>query len=166
VVRVPAARAQRRCRPPAGAADRFRADAAGERVQRTKTVAQLYFRAGNYSKAAQSANQYLKSAPNDQEAQLLVAQSHFQQKDYKSAVAAANRLIKPGQRPSEDLLQLLLRSNYELKDAAGTSAALEQLLTYYRARTPGTGCSTVTSRRRTTITSCWLSTGSRRTSAR
>jgi tetratricopeptide (TPR) repeat protein len=60
-----------------------------------------------------------------------VAQSYFQQKDYKAAVTAANRLIKPGQKPSEDLLQLLLRSNYELKDAAGTSAALEQLLTYY-----------------------------------
>jgi len=104
---------------------------AAEKVQRTKTVAQLYFRAGNYSKAAQAANQYLKSAPNDAEAQLLVAQSYFQQKDYKAAVAAANRLIKPGQKPSEDLLQLLLRSNYELKDAAGTSAALEQLLTYY-----------------------------------
>ena len=104
---------------------------AGERAQRTKTVAQLYFRAGNYPKAAQAANQYLKSAPNDQEAQMLVAQSHFQQKDYKSAVAVANRMIKPGQKPSEDLLQLLLRSNYELKDAAGTTAALEQLLTYY-----------------------------------
>jgi len=104
---------------------------AGEKVQRTKTVAQLYFRAGNYPKAAQAANQYLKSAPNDAEAQLLVAQSYFQQKDYKAAVTAANRLIKPGQKPSEDLLQLLLRSNYELKDAAGTSAALEQLLTYY-----------------------------------
>lgn len=104
---------------------------ANERVQRTKTVAQLYFRAGNYPKAIQSANQYLKSAPGDQEMQLLVAQAHFQQKDYKAAVAAANRLIKPGQKPSEDLLQLLLRSNYELKDAAGTSAALEQLLTYY-----------------------------------
>jgi tetratricopeptide (TPR) repeat protein len=104
---------------------------AGEKVQRTKTVAQLYFRAGNYPKAAQAASQYLKSAPNDAEAQMLVAQSYFQQKDYKGAVAAANRLIKPGQKPSEDLLQLLLRSNYELKDAAGTTAALEQLLTYY-----------------------------------
>jgi tetratricopeptide (TPR) repeat protein len=104
---------------------------AGEKVQRTKTVAQLYFRAGNYAKATQAANQYLKSAPGDQEVQLLVAQSHFQQKDYKAAVASANRLIKPGQKPSEDLLQLLLRSNYELKDAAGTTAALEQLLTYY-----------------------------------
>jgi tetratricopeptide (TPR) repeat protein len=104
---------------------------ANEKVQRTKTVAQLYFRAGNYAKANQAAAQYLKSVPGDQEAQLLVAQSLFQQKDYKGAVAAANRLIKPGQRPSEDLLQLLLRSNYELKDAAGTTAALEQLLTYY-----------------------------------
>lgn len=104
---------------------------AGEKVQRTKTLAQLYARAGNYAKANQAANQYLKSVPGDQDAQMLVAQSYFQQKDYKSAVTAANRLIKPGQKPSEDLLQLLLRSNYELKDAAGTSAALEQLLTYY-----------------------------------
>jgi tetratricopeptide (TPR) repeat protein len=104
---------------------------ANEKVQRTKTVAQLYFRAGNYAKAGQTASQYLKSVPGDQEAQLLVAQSYFQQKDYKAAVAAANRLIKPGQKPSEDLLQLLLRSNYELKDDAGTTAALEQLLTYY-----------------------------------
>jgi tetratricopeptide (TPR) repeat protein len=104
---------------------------AGERAQRTKTLAQLYFRAGNYPKAAQAANQYLKSSPNDREAQMLVAQSHFQQKDYKAAVTAANRLIRPGQKPDEDLLQLLLRSNYELKDAAGTTAALEQLLTYY-----------------------------------
>ena len=102
-----------------------------EKVQRTKTVAQLYFRAGNYAKANQAASQYLKSAPGDQEAQLLVAQSLFQQKDYKGAIAAANRLIKPGQKPSEDLLQLLLRSNYELKDQAGTAEALNLLLTYY-----------------------------------
>ena len=104
---------------------------AGERVQRTKTLAQLYFRGGNYSKAAQAANQYLKSVPGDRDMQLLVAQSYYQQKDYKGAVAAANRLIKAGQKPNEDLLQLLLRSNYELKDKAGIATSLEQLLTYY-----------------------------------
>lgn len=103
----------------------------GERVQRTKTLAQLYFRSGNYAKAIQVGNQYLKSAPGDQDVQLLVAQSYYQQKDYKAAVAAADRIMKNGQRPSEDLLQLVLRSNYELKDQAGTSKALEQLLTYY-----------------------------------
>jgi tetratricopeptide (TPR) repeat protein len=103
----------------------------GERVQRSKTLAQLYFRSGNYAKAIQVGNQYLKSAPGDQDVQLLVAQSYYQQKDYKAAVAAADRIMKNGQRPSEDLLQLVLRSNYELKDQAGTAKALEQLLTYY-----------------------------------
>ena len=104
---------------------------AGEKVQRTKTLAQLQFRAGNYGKAIQSANQYLKSVPGDQDMQVMVAQGYFQQKDYKSAIAAANRIVKGQSRPSEDLLQLLLRSNYELKDAAGTTAALELLLKHY-----------------------------------
>jgi tetratricopeptide (TPR) repeat protein len=104
---------------------------AGERVQRTKTLSQLYFRAGNYGKAVQAANQYLKSAPGDRETQMLVAQAYFQQKDYKSASATADRLLKDTQKPSEDLLQLKLRSSYELKDEAGTAAALEQLLKFY-----------------------------------
>jgi tetratricopeptide (TPR) repeat protein len=104
---------------------------AGEKVQRTKTLAQLQFRAGQYGKAVQSANSYLKSAPGDQEMQLMVAQGYYQQKDYKSAAAAASRIAKASQRPSEDLLQLLVRSNYELKDAAGTAEALDLLLKYY-----------------------------------
>ena len=104
---------------------------AGEQVQRTKTLAQLYFRAGNYGKAIQAATQFLKSAPGDHEMQLLVANAYYQQKDYKNAIAAAERMLKGGARPSEDLLQLLLRSNYELKDEAGTARALEQLIKYY-----------------------------------
>lgn len=104
---------------------------AGEKVQRTKTLAQLYFRGGNYGKAIQAANQYLKSAPGDQEMQLMVAQAHFQQKDYKSAVAAAERIAKGQSKPSEDLLQLMQRSYYELKDAAGTARTLELLLKFY-----------------------------------
>ncbi|MDF3072192.1 MAG: hypothetical protein K0R38_7793 [Polyangiaceae bacterium] len=104
---------------------------AGERVQRTKTLSQLYARAGNYGKAAQSAQQYLKSVPGDKDMQLLVANAYYQQKDYKGAIAAAERIIKGGGTPSQDLLQLVLRSNYELGDTAGTQRALEQLLRYY-----------------------------------
>jgi len=104
---------------------------AGERVQRTKTLSQLYFRAGNYPKTVQTGNQYLKSVPGDKDVQILVAQAYFQQKDYKNAAAAADRILKGGQKPSEDLLQLQLRSYYELKDQAGIDKALEQLLTYY-----------------------------------
>jgi len=104
---------------------------AGEKVERTKTLAQLYFRAGNYGKAIQYANQYLKAAPGSQDMQLLIAQSYYQQKDYKSALAAAERMTKSGQRPSEDVLQLMLRSSYEINDQAGTTRALEMLIKYY-----------------------------------
>jgi tetratricopeptide (TPR) repeat protein len=104
---------------------------AGDKVSRTKTLAQLYSRAGNYAKAWQVANQYLKSVPGDKDMQLLVANAAFQQKDYKGAIAAADRIMKAGGTPSQDLLQLVLRSNYELNDSAGTARALEQLLRYY-----------------------------------
>ena len=104
---------------------------AGEKVQRTKTLAQLYARAGNYGKAASTAQQYLKSVPADKDMQLLVANAYYQQKDYKGAIAAADRIMKAGGTPSQDLLQLVLRSNYELGDAAGTAKALDQLLKFY-----------------------------------
>jgi len=103
---------------------------AGEKVERTKTLAQLYFRAGSYGKAVQYANQYLKSAPGSQDMQLLVAQSYYQQKDYKNAIVAAERMTKGG-RPSEDVLQLMLRASYEVDDKAGTAKALDLLLKYY-----------------------------------
>ncbi len=103
---------------------------AGERTQRTKTLSQLYFRAGNYPKAISVANDYLKAVPGDREMQMMVAQGYYQQKNYKSAIAAAGRLTQGGQ-PSEEILQLVLRSNYELGDKEGTAKALEQLLRHY-----------------------------------
>lgn len=104
---------------------------ANEKVQRTKTLSQLYARAGNYGKAAQTAQTYLKSVPGDKDMQLLVANAYYMQKDYKGAIAAAERVMKGGGTPSQDLLQLVLRSNYELNDSAGTARALDQLLKYY-----------------------------------
>lgn len=103
---------------------------ASEKTQRTKTLAQLYFRAGSYDKAASVGNQYLKAVPGDKDIQLLVAQAYYQKKDYKSAAAAGEKLTKAG-TPSEDVLQLVLRSYYELGDSAGVSATLDQLLRYY-----------------------------------
>ena len=42
----------------------------------TKTLAQLYARAGSYGKAASTAQQYLKSVPGDKDMQLLVANAY------------------------------------------------------------------------------------------
>ncbi len=107
---------------------------AGEKVQRTKTLAQLYYRGDSYGKAVQYANQYLKAVPGDQDMQLLVAQAYYQQKDYKNAIAAADRMTAGGKRPSEDVLQLMLRSSYEINDPAGTAKALDLLLKYYPSK--------------------------------
>jgi tetratricopeptide (TPR) repeat protein len=104
---------------------------ASEKVQRTKTLSQLYARAGSYGKAAQTAQTYLKSVPGDKDMQLLLANAYYMQKDYKGAIAAAERVMKSSGTPSQDLLQLVLRSNYELNDSAGTARALEQLLKFY-----------------------------------
>jgi tetratricopeptide (TPR) repeat protein len=104
---------------------------AGDKVERTKTLAQLYFRGENYGKAIQYASQYLKASPGSQDMQLLIAQAYYQQKDYKDAIAAADRMVGGGKRPSEDVLQLMLRSSYEINDQAGTAKALDLLLQYY-----------------------------------
>lgn len=97
---------------------------AGEKPARTKTLAQLYFRAGNYSKAASIA----RTLSGDRDMQIMVAQSAYKLGDYKGAIAAANKV---GGTPPEELLQLVLRCNYELKDSAGTAKVLEQLLKFY-----------------------------------
>ena len=52
--------------------------------------------------------------------QLLVAFAYYQEKDYKGAIAAAELILKSGGTPNQDLLQLVLRSNYVVGDTAGT----------------------------------------------
>jgi len=100
---------------------------AAEKPGRTKTLAQLYFRAGNYGKAGSLA----RSLPGDRDMQMMVAQAAYKQNDYKGALAAADKVVKAGGTPSQELLQLMLRCSYELKDSAGTARALDQLLKYY-----------------------------------
>ena len=107
---------------------------AAEKSARTKTLAQLYFRAGNYAKSQQVAKQYLQSNPGDRELQLIVADAAYQLKDYKGALAYADKLAKGGGTPSQELLQLILRCNYELHDEAGSAAALDQLLKFYPSK--------------------------------
>lgn len=109
---------------------------AREKVQRRKTLSQLYFRADDYPKAIEAGNAYLKSVPGDQDIQVLVAQGYYKQKDYKNAIAAGQKAAKASNPPSEEILQLILRSNYEMKDKEGTQLAAEQLLRHYP--TPGT----------------------------
>ncbi len=98
---------------------------------RLKALAQINYQAQNYAKAAEFGNKYLAQAPNDAEMTVLVAQSYYLGKDYAGARSFVDKVTAGQAKPSEQLLQLGLRSSFELKDRAGTMKALESLVRYY-----------------------------------
>ena len=100
---------------------------------RLRALTQLNLQIKNYPKAIEFGNKYLALVPGDAEIALQVAQALYLQKDFAGARAAAEKLVAAAGtgKPSEPALQLLLRSNYEVKNDAGTIAALESLVRYY-----------------------------------
>jgi Flp pilus assembly protein TadD len=99
--------------------------------QRLKALAQIYYKAENYPKAAEVGNRYLETTPGDRDIGVLVAQSYYLQKDYTGARAAVQKLTAGEAKPSEQLLLLNLRCNFELKDRPGTMQAIEALVRNY-----------------------------------
>jgi hypothetical protein len=100
-------------------------------TQRLKALAQLNYQVQNYPKAVEFGNKYLEQSPGDRDIAVLVAQSYYLQKDYAAARAAVQKLTAASGTPSEQLLLIALRSNFELKDRAGTLEALQILVRYY-----------------------------------
>jgi hypothetical protein len=99
--------------------------------QRLKALAQLYYKAENYPKAAEFGNRYLEAVPGDPEMGVLVAQSYYLAKDYAGARAAVQKFTAGGAKPSEQLLLINLRCNFELNDRPGTMQAIEALIRNY-----------------------------------
>ena len=98
---------------------------------RLKPLSQIYYQAKNYPKAVEYGNKYLAQVPNDASIAVLVAQSYYLQKDFANTRAIADKYTTGVAKPDEQLLLLSLRSNFELKDRAGTMKALESLVRYY-----------------------------------
>jgi tetratricopeptide (TPR) repeat protein len=99
--------------------------------QRYKAIAQLNYQIQNFDKAIEFGNKYLESAPGDTDIGVLVAQSYYMKKDYAGTAATVQKLTAGAAKPSEQLLMLGLRSNYELKDRAATVKLLESLVRHY-----------------------------------
>jgi hypothetical protein len=99
--------------------------------QRLKALAQLNYQTQNYPKAAEFGNRYLEAVPGDHEVGVLVAQSYYLAKDYTSARAEVQKLTAGAGTPSEQLLLISLRCNFELKDRPGMMQAIEALVRYY-----------------------------------
>jgi len=100
-------------------------------TQRYKALGQLNYQLQNFDKAIEFGNKYLESVPGDSEIGVLVAQSYYMKKDYAGTWATVQKLTAGAAKPSEQLLMLGLRSNYELKDRAATVKSLESLVRHY-----------------------------------
>jgi tetratricopeptide (TPR) repeat protein len=103
--------------------------------ERTKTVAALWFRIGDYSKAAYWAKQYLERHPDQLQFVGMLGDSYFRQNDFlraaRSMQAEVTRAEHAGQIPKESWLRIVDDSYYRLGDIAGMEGALRELVRYY-----------------------------------
>lgn len=107
-----------------------------DEVARThKSLAQIAYQVKDYNKVIAYGKKYLQSAPGDVEFQLLIVQAQYLLKDFKSSAAGLRSIIaaaeKSGREVKQDWLQLLMSSEYELKNMAGVAEALDMLVKRY-----------------------------------
>jgi outer membrane protein assembly factor BamD (BamD/ComL family) len=105
--------------------------AEADKPQRLRALTQMELQNKQYDKAVQYGAEYLKTNPGDAEIGLALAQARYLSGDFAGAKTAAEQLIAASPKPSENALLLALRSNYELKNDAGTLQALEGLVRNY-----------------------------------
>jgi len=102
-----------------------------DKPQRLRALTQMTLQNKQYDKALSYGAEYLKIKPDDEEIALSLAQARYLSDDFAGARTAVEQLIASSPKPSEQALLLALRTNYELKDDAGTLRALEGLVRHY-----------------------------------
>jgi len=100
-------------------------------TQRLKALTQMNLQIKNYGKAAEFGTKYLAANPGDTEVATQVATAMYLNKDFNGARAMAEKLAAGPGKPSEGVLQLLLRLNADSKNEAGAMQALESLVRNY-----------------------------------
>jgi tetratricopeptide (TPR) repeat protein len=101
--------------------------------QRYKALAQISYQIQDYPGAIEYGNKYLATSPDSQDVAALVAQSLYVQKDYAGSRAVVERTAASVAKPDEQLLQIGLRSAYEMDDRPATLRSLESLIRFYPA---------------------------------
>ena len=102
-------------------------------TQRYKALAQINFQIQDYPKVVEYGSKHLAVSPGSQDVGALVAQSKYLQKDYAGARATVDQVSASVARPVEQLLQIGLRSAFEMKDRPAMVRSLESLIRFYPA---------------------------------
>ncbi len=109
--------------------------APADALARVQALAQLEYQIKNYPQATLYANRYFRDGGTDAATRILLAQAYYLQNDFADAaktigaVLAADRAS--GKRPDENILLMLLNSEYQQKDEPGRIEALEMLVADY-----------------------------------
>jgi len=98
-------------------------------------LAQLSFQQGDYTKAAQYYERFLKDNPDRQDVLEELTTVYFKKGDYKNTIENAQKIIKHAEQAkkpiAKDWLVMLRFSYFKLENNAGVSAVTEQLLSLY-----------------------------------
>lgn len=101
-------------------------------------IASMYYRAGDYPKAATWTRRYLKEGGTNPQMHHQLAAALYQSGDYAGAADVLRGMVdadeKGGKPPSQDQLKLLAASYSKMKNEDGYGYALEKLLAYYPSK--------------------------------
>jgi Tfp pilus assembly protein PilF len=102
--------------------------------RRYKALAQLNYELKQYPKTVEYGKKAIELAPASDDMKTLVAMSMYLSNDFTGARTFSEQAAAGMAKPSEQLLQINLRCNYELNDRDGTMRALEALIRHYPAQ--------------------------------
>lgn len=102
---------------------------------RVEALVQINYRLKNYPQVIDYANRYERDGGSDEGVRLLQAQAYYLQNDFPNAAKTIRVVLqndeKQGKRPEENLLLMLLNSEYQQKNESGRIAVLETLVANY-----------------------------------
>ncbi len=108
---------------------------AAEQTKLFMAEASMAYQMKNYPNVVAWTEKYLKAGGRAPEMNTLLIQAYYLQGDYPNAAklqaAQIAAVVKAGQRPTEQELQLLARSQEEMHDTLGFGNTMTQLVTYY-----------------------------------
>jgi tetratricopeptide (TPR) repeat protein len=108
---------------------------APDALARVQALAQLNYQVKNYPQAIADADRYYHEGGTDDGLHLLTAQAYFLENDFPDATKAIRAILmaddKAGKRPDENLLVMLLNSEFQQKNEAGRIDALQRLVVAY-----------------------------------
>ena len=102
---------------------------------RIEALVRLHYQVKDYPQVIAEADRYYQQGGTSDEPRLLTAQVYYLQSDFADAARVIGAILqnddKSGKKPEENLLLMLLNSDYQQKDEPGRIAALERLIALY-----------------------------------